>query len=349
MKILQKTFSGLLILTLFVPNIALFAQVSDLSSESSPSSPLEPAKNKDTSVSQTNNDSGISVVEESSRVENAVVPEIIETISQEGVEDSVDSGNEETESVTSSQITNDVLKQINRLSYEGGKSNVDIFSGAFNYSYPIPTPKGRSGLGFDLSLNYSNQTDLQNILGHGWSLNIPSIERMNKYGVNNLYTSNTFTSSLSGELATTTNTNQYVTRLENGSSIQYQFSNNIWTAKTKEGMTYAFGQTEQSRLFDTASSSRVAKWFLSEIRDANDNFVRFEYAKDGGQAYPSAIYYTGQKYNSNIKNVSSYYNSGSIKNPHGQRYGDRVNSYVNNGTHKSNSQKVSEFIKGLFK
>jgi hypothetical protein len=32
---------------------------------------------------------------------------------------------------------------------------------------------------------------------------------------------------------------------------------------------------------------------LQEIRDTNNNYVRYVYTKDGGQIYPSAIYYTG--------------------------------------------------------
>ena len=80
--------------------------------------------------------------------------------------------------------------------------NTDTNTGAFNYTYPIEIPAGRNNLQPDLALSYNNQdTNNQNLFGYGWSLNIPSIERLNKTGIDNLYTDNYFTSSLGGELA----------------------------------------------------------------------------------------------------------------------------------------------------
>lgn len=59
--------------------------------------------------------------------------------------------------------------------------NVDIASGAFNYSYPIEVPPGRNGLQPDLKLNYNNQnTKNDSMFGYGWDINIPYIERINR-------------------------------------------------------------------------------------------------------------------------------------------------------------------------
>jgi hypothetical protein len=38
---------------------------------------------------------------------------------------------------------------------------------------------------------------------------------------------------------------------------------------------------------------QIYKWMLQEIRDTNNNYVRYVYTKDSGQIYPSQIVYTG--------------------------------------------------------
>src|SRR3989338_3765966 len=75
---------------------------------------------------------------------------------------------------------------------------VDDISGAFNYSFPIVTPPGRNNLQPDLKLNYNNQQagNSPNLIGYGWNINIPYIERINKTGTDKLYNENYFHSSL---------------------------------------------------------------------------------------------------------------------------------------------------------
>ena len=36
-----------------------------------------------------------------------------------------------------------------------------------------------------------------------------------------------------------------------------------------------------------------SKWLLQEIRDPNNNYVKFTYARDSNEVYPSQILYTG--------------------------------------------------------
>ena len=48
--------------------------------------------------------------------------------------------------------------------------------------------------------SYNSQNTQNDILGYGWSLNIPYIQRLNKTGSQDLYNANYFTSSLDGEL-----------------------------------------------------------------------------------------------------------------------------------------------------
>lgn len=173
------------------------------------------------------------------------------------------------------------------------KLQVNQNNGALVSDYPITVIPGRNGLQPDLKLSYNNQQkDEENIFGYGWSINIPYIERINRKGSDQLYIQNYFNSSLSGELASTS-ASTYVAKVENGDFLTYTFSNNQWLAKDKAGRQYKFGYTAASRLDNPNDSSKVFRWLLEEVRDTNDNYIKYVYYKDGGQIYPSQIVYTG--------------------------------------------------------
>jgi hypothetical protein len=75
------------------------------------------------------------------------------------------------------------------------------FNGALGYEYPLTVPPGRNNLTPSLSLVYNSQpVDESGIIAYGWTTNIPYIERINRKGVDQLYSENYFNSSLSGEL-----------------------------------------------------------------------------------------------------------------------------------------------------
>lgn len=168
-------------------------------------------------------------------------------------------------------------------------------SGAFETRYDLASPPGRLGLEPSLSLSYnSRDTDPTSVVGYGWSLSIPSITRISKTGTTALYTSGLFSSSLDGELASTTGP-YYGAKFEKGDFRLYEFasSSTYWIVTDKRGVTYTFGETAQARQDDPADSSKVYRWMLEEVRDQNGNFIRYEYYKDQGQIYPSAVIYTG--------------------------------------------------------
>jgi len=170
-------------------------------------------------------------------------------------------------------------------------------SGAFEHTIPVVIPPGRNGLQPDLQLVYSSREDeLNNLFGYGWSINVPYIQRINKKGVEDLYTTDYFFSSLDGELATTTtatSTKTFAPRIENGSFLSYSLTNNVWTVYDKKGTRYSFGTTTSSRMDNVASTTQVYRWYLEEVRDTNDNYIKYEYFKDNGQVYPATTTYTG--------------------------------------------------------
>src|SRR5215475_13203656 len=77
---------------------------------------------------------------------------------------------------------------------------VDGATGAFTQHIQLDIPPGRNGLQPDVALDYNSQNTTDGIVGYGWSLSIPYIERVNKTGIQNLYgASPTFSSSIDGE------------------------------------------------------------------------------------------------------------------------------------------------------
>jgi Glycine-rich domain/Salmonella virulence plasmid 65kDa B protein/FG-GAP-like repeat len=78
---------------------------------------------------------------------------------------------------------------------------IDGSTGAFTQTVPLDIPPGRNGMQPELSLNYSSQNTADGIVGYGWTLSIPYIERINKTGTQDLYGDNVvFASSIDGEL-----------------------------------------------------------------------------------------------------------------------------------------------------
>jgi RHS repeat-associated protein len=178
------------------------------------------------------------------------------------------------------------------------KIEPDTMTGAMHFEFPFVVPPGRSNFTPDFHLTYSNQTnDNANLYGYGWSDSLPYIERMNKRGTDKLYTENFFYSSFDGELKAndaSTSTESYGARIENGNFFKYEYkNNNKWLVTDKTGTTYKFGYSTSSQQFDPSNTARISRWMIEEVRDRNNNYIRYEYTKDSNQIYPSKIYYTG--------------------------------------------------------
>jgi RHS repeat-associated protein len=178
------------------------------------------------------------------------------------------------------------------------RTSVDSSTGSFSHSYPIIIPQGRSGMQPSLALSYNSQNTSQSILGHGWSLGLPSISRSSKTGVQDLFTAPTFYSSFAGELTPIALTDglhgEYAPIIETGSFLVHTYNDDdSWTIADKQGQTYQLGSSDLSRQEDDLDASHISKWMLDRRQDLNGNFIRYAYEESGNQIYPSEIFYTG--------------------------------------------------------
>ena len=188
-----------------------------------------------------------------------------------------------------------------RRSFKTVITQSDQTSGALVTSYPLTIPPGRNGMQPSLSLEYNSQNNENiNNFGYGWTINIPYIERTNKLGTDHLYIDNYFSSYMEGELNPITLSDgthgSYGAKIENGNFSKHTFNTgNYWEVTDKNGTKYTFGSLNGiGNLSDPSNATRTYRWYLTEVRDTNDNFIKYEYSSNyQGQIYPTKIKYTG--------------------------------------------------------
>jgi len=182
------------------------------------------------------------------------------------------------------------------------KANVDQSTGALVYSYQFALPEGRNKLTPELSLNYNSRraNEASTGFGLGWELSVPYIGREPIKGVDNLYNYNFFSSSLDGRListgnltATTSVSSSYRAETDAGDYHKYNFNlTSGWTMTGKDGRTYYFGTSTDSRQDNPADSTQVYRWMLSKIVDSQGNEIQYYYTKSSGQTYLARVVYT---------------------------------------------------------
>ncbi len=183
----------------------------------------------------------------------------------------------------------------NAFSLQSSQPKVDGATGALTQRIVLAIPPGRKGLQPDLALEYNSQRTENGIVGYGWTISIPYIERMNKYGSQDLYTKAFYSSSLEGELATTSvsTSTPYRAKVDTGAYNSYSLSSDTWVMYDKKGTKYTFGSDSSGRVQSTSSPTLIYRWMLQEIRDTNGNYVKYSYVTDSNQVYPYKIVYTG--------------------------------------------------------
>jgi len=166
-------------------------------------------------------------------------------------------------------------------------------SGAAMTSIPIIVPPGRKGIEPRISLNYNSNTK-NGWIGVGWGLDMGSIQRNTKRGVD--YNANDYVITVNGSASELVSrgdwgTNYYGAKIEGTFSRYYKNSSTGgWEVTTKDGTKYYYGTTAASR---QDSGTNVFKWCLDKVQDTNGNYLTVTYWKDQGEIYLDRIDYTG--------------------------------------------------------
>lgn len=187
----------------------------------------------------------------------------------------------------------------------GASGGASLFTGAATVSVPILLPPGRIHTTPDLELGYSSHAGLSEV-GRGWSLTIGAITRSTRHGVPRCTGSHTedFVVSLnksSNELVKVSDL-LYQLKVDEGySEIIPDPVANTWRVRTRDGLTYHFGESDESRVytgdqaifFDASPCSFTTAWHLTRIEDPNGNHLEIRYEKHGNRPIPAEITYGG--------------------------------------------------------
>jgi RHS repeat-associated protein len=175
----------------------------------------------------------------------------------------------------------------------------DSFTGTMSYSVPIKVPKGRNGMAPKLALTYRSNNN-NGWLGMGWELQVGSVERSTRYGVNLAGDDYVYrkTGGVKDLVDLNDGNNDYGQFIEGGEFNKIQKLTNspdnlpYWVITNKSGVIFRYGYTSASRQDDPANPNNIFKWCLDQVQDTNGNTMTFSYFKDQGQIYLDEIDYT---------------------------------------------------------
>ncbi|MBI5544108.1 MAG: VCBS repeat-containing protein [Deltaproteobacteria bacterium] len=177
-------------------------------------------------------------------------------------------------------------------SLEGVGENVAInpSMGQMSYSVPIKVPEGYPGMTPQLALAYSSGGG-GSVVGMGWSLDIPYIERMTVRGLPRYARDDRFTANGSEHLVLLPATDPpvYRSRFENG-FVRYTWKEagdgreGYWTAEFPDGRIGYYGADATGTLVAKARVSGPGgtyRYHLVELMDRYGHKVRYDYTKVG--------------------------------------------------------------------
>jgi RHS repeat-associated protein len=182
--------------------------------------------------------------------------------------------------------------------------------GAATYTIPIELPRGTNGLTPTLAVSYNTHAG-NGLLGVGMSLvGFPTITRCDQnlaqdgvvkavavVAADKLCLDGNRLRLTSGTYGATGS--KYQTEIETYSQVIANgttgFGPQWFEVKLKNGLSYEFGNTTDSRIGFGGSTTKIRVWALNKIRDRNGNYILYTYTQDtaNGSYVPSSIQYTG--------------------------------------------------------
>ncbi len=194
--------------------------------------------------------------------------------------------------------------------------------GSANLSFPLKLPAGRQGMQPALAMQYNSEGG-NGWMGLGWDLSIPYIGLETRWGAPRYdSTLETETYTMHGEqmwpvahrgpLQSRTADKIFHLRVEGSFNRIIRHGNSPkdywWEIVSKDGTRSFYGALAASGLDNSAvlrdELGNIGHWALREVRDRNDNLIRYNYtlvkdkgmkdgAVDGQQLYIAGIRYTG--------------------------------------------------------
>ncbi|MBA3546781.1 MAG: VCBS repeat-containing protein [Nannocystis sp.] len=158
-------------------------------------------------------------------------------------------------------------------------------SGLPSLSYPLEVPPGRAGHAPQLALHY-HAGGGAGVLGLGWSLDLPAIERSTRAGIPRAEGPEVWQLRHlgDGEELTETAPGIYRQRIEQGAPIVVRaLPSGAMSALATDGTGYLFGLTDEARLVGDAGPVRLE---LSAITDVHGNRIDFQYTRLAGSDAP---------------------------------------------------------------
>lgn len=181
----------------------------------------------------------------------------------------------------------------------GENADIDVNMGLLGYSVPIEVPAGQAGLGPSLRLGYQSGAG-NGVVGMGWSLDAPSIERMSSRGLPRYDRTDRIAADGGRELvAVDPSRGVYRARYEGG-FVRYTWTvgsdgvAGTWRAEYPDGRVGWFGVDEAGRSDAVATvggRTGVFRWHLTALTDTHGHVVRFGYRRSGGLSLLESIRY----------------------------------------------------------
>jgi RHS repeat-associated protein len=184
-------------------------------------------------------------------------------------------------------------------------------TGSSQYSIPIWTPPGIRGIQPKLGLTYDSHLSY-GIVGPGWTINgLSTISRCNRTYAQDaapapiaLTMADAFC--LDGNRLRLTSSENLSTYGEAGTTYQTEIANfanvtangtagigpSYFTVQGKDGLTYEYGNTTDSKILPSSSATTPYIWALDKVTDRAGNHMTFTYYQSGGAYVPLSIQYT---------------------------------------------------------
>ncbi|MEC9439604.1 MAG: SpvB/TcaC N-terminal domain-containing protein [Myxococcota bacterium] len=182
-------------------------------------------------------------------------------------------------------------------SLEGVGDNIDIDPnmGSMSHNISFALPQGRNGMSPATSLSYSSSAPA-GLLGIGWSMQMPTIERMSSRGIPEYQPDDLFAANGGSELVLVDDSgSDYVYRERFEKSFNRYIWKNVgggdqgyWIVEEPDGTRGFYGANKDGQLVASArtdSDLGAAKYHLVDRVDVYGNTVRHSYDKMGG-TYP---------------------------------------------------------------